>query len=1127
MAATESIREQLASLGLEPDASLDRALGYAYATERARRQALVGTGPAVEVPDDERVGASATLLGCTLADDAVRDLLVATGLRWDEWAARVGPVVPTALVAPPYLAGDDVVLSAASTYWEVFEERGTIDAAGLAWGIVSLLESEEDPLREELLAAGLDRAAADDVLRVESARRWAAERGEILTDHDGVSALALGELHGVPVVVTCGAGGFEVTSLETWRLLFAVSGERDTRPAVGVGMTGPDTIVVAREEAIDVWRLANDFTPAGAGPAITVREGAPITAFALLDARAVVGDAEGVLRVVDFDDEHAVNERRAHEGPVAAVAVGGGMIYSAGRDGRVLLHETGKRAAHEELWRLTAPATALAAEGDAVAVADEFGAHLVRPETRRLPTEGPPLALALARATSGPAFAIAGPEGMVLVPLDARPRVRRPEASRGTPARIDALAAGELNGRAIFVAASRSSGRLWLYDAETGEPLRGPAPPEAREERIRFQPRPKVARDYWTSDDVLGYGAYADAIADFIVHDDTKPPLTIGIKAPWGAGKSSLMRMVQRRLDPPVDPGAAAWQFSELRLTDDARARLGLGGREGRDALDTKAVLKDAKHEANTEIAIRTGDDAPTEPAETRADSWRPTVWFNPWMYQTGEQVWAGFAHEIIEQVTGRLGRRDREEFWLKLNLRRVDRHAVRRRIYGIVLERLVPALVALALALGGVGMLAVVGAADWLLQVVGGGGSAAALGYMAVTVARVLRTDAIKSVPSLVRGPVASSWGEDLGGQLTGVADLARDPDYQSKVGFLYLTHNDVKHVLDLVATPERPLVVFVDDLDRCSPGVVTQTIEAINLFLAGEFPNCVFVLAVEPAVVAAHIETAHDKLVERLGANGAGGDWTALGWRFLEKIIQLPLALPRPGARATGVYLDSLFAAADGAERPAEPAAREAIVVEEVERLARERPGADLQEVLSGERADVEQRLRERGVAAAEVAELAAAVSRRRVARAFGDSDPVVRRIVGAEALALRDRNPRELKRLLNVFRFYALVANARGTLAAGDELETTFRRVARLSVIAIRWPSLLARLGTPSDGAADGDGRPPVLLEQLEAVAGDELRWGEETAELGLAGPALEQLRLYLAGGPAVGALARDFL
>ena len=83
---------------------------------------------------------------------------------------------------------------------------------------------------------------------------------------------------------------------------------------------------------------------------------------------------------------------------------------------------------------------------------------------------------------------------------------------------------------------------------------------EALRERVRlwilvnrqYQPEPRIARDYWTTEDKLGYAPYADAVAAFIRHRATLPPLTIGIKAPWGAGKTSLMRMVQNRLDPPA-----------------------------------------------------------------------------------------------------------------------------------------------------------------------------------------------------------------------------------------------------------------------------------------------------------------------------------------------------------------------------------------------------------------------------------------------------------------------------------------------------------------------------------------------------------------------------------------------
>ena len=98
----------------------------------------------------------------------------------------------------------------------------------------------------------------------------------------------------------------------------------------------------------------------------------------------------------------------------------------------------------------------------------------------------------------------------------------------------------------------------------------------------------------------------------------------------------------------------------------------------------------------------------------------------------------------------------------------------------------------------------------------------------------------------------------------------------------------------------------MFVDDLDRCSPGTVVQVIEAINLFLAGQYPNCIFVIAMEPDMVAAHVEAAYGNLAQRLEQHG---DTFELGWRFLEKIVQLPLTLPALEPERAAGFAESLF--------------------------------------------------------------------------------------------------------------------------------------------------------------------------------------------------------------------------
>jgi hypothetical protein len=50
------------------------------------------------------------------------------------------------------------------------------------------------------------------------------------------------------------------------------------------------------------------------------------------------------------------------------------------------------------------------------------------------------------------------------------------------------------------------------------------------------------------AEDRLGFGVYVDALAELIDHPATHTPLTIALSAPWGAGKTSLAKLVERRL---------------------------------------------------------------------------------------------------------------------------------------------------------------------------------------------------------------------------------------------------------------------------------------------------------------------------------------------------------------------------------------------------------------------------------------------------------------------------------------------------------------------------------------------------------------------------------------------------
>lgn len=77
--------------------------------------------------------------------------------------------------------------------------------------------------------------------------------------------------------------------------------------------------------------------------------------------------------------------------------------------------------------------------------------------------------------------------------------------------------------------------------------------------------------------------------------------------------------------------------------------------------------------------------------------------------------------------------------------------------------------------------------------------------------------------------------------------------------------------------------LVVMIDDLDRCTPERVIETLEAIKLFLS--VSKTTFIIAVDNQVIRYSIENKYPKITE-------GSD--DFSDSYIEKIIQLPIHIP-----------------------------------------------------------------------------------------------------------------------------------------------------------------------------------------------------------------------------------------
>jgi hypothetical protein len=110
---------------------------------------------------------------------------------------------------------------------------------------------------------------------------------------------------------------------------------------------------------------------------------------------------------------------------------------------------------------------------------------------------------------------------------------------------------------------------------------------------------------------------------------------------------------------------------------------------------------------------------------------------------------------------------------------------------------------------------------------------------------------------------------------------------------------------------TDESALVVFVDDIDRCSDETVVQMCEAIKLYL--DMPGLIFVLACDLTILAR-------------GVTSVTGATRSEAFAYLEKIIQVAYRVPTPDDRQIAKLISqcSLFSGTDELFDGANPASK-----------------------------------------------------------------------------------------------------------------------------------------------------------------------------------------------------------
>ena len=237
-------------------------------------------------------------------------------------------------------------------------------------------------------------------------------------------------------------------------------------------------------------------------------------------------------------------------------------------------------------------------------------------------------------------------------------------------------------------------------------------------------------------------------------------------------------------------------------------------------------------------------------PKETEKGDQLRSIWINVWELSNQDEVWHAFLQAIFSKVHRELSR------W-----RRIDKRKLLRQLasnsYRIVLV-ITPMIVGLLIAKPEAGWGDVF---SLVFNPIAGGGTLVTVGLGLWTLAK----------------PIIEAAREIVSFDLQAMLKYA---PYEAQVTELTQLQERFRDMVEVLVGEDGRLVVFIDDLDRCTPDKVPEVLEAVKLFTTT--PRCVYVLGLDHDIVRQGIEKKYEFETATEAAE------------YLEKIVQIPFHLP-----------------------------------------------------------------------------------------------------------------------------------------------------------------------------------------------------------------------------------------
>lgn len=284
-------------------------------------------------------------------------------------------------------------------------------------------------------------------------------------------------------------------------------------------------------------------------------------------------------------------------------------------------------------------------------------------------------------------------------------------------------------------------------------------------------------------------------------------------------------------------------------------------------------------------------------------------------------------------------------------------------------------------------------------------------------------------------------------------------------------------RHFHFMMTCLRRPILVVVDDIDRCRPEVVVELVRGMQTILRS--PRVIFLVLGDLDWISKAFETQHEVMKDiEVGAEHT------FGGRFVEKAFQMSLVLPSIEEQTQKDFVGRILGVAGAGAAEVEGldlgSIEQALDIEDPARRERRVQGDQnrIQSEIAGKGADEETQAR-----------VMAAINLKVALRNAGDSrskEVTQHRLVGIAKVL--PPNPRQIKRIVNGITLYQEVGRIHADIQPESE---TWRKLALWIVLMTEWPTTWNRLSN-YPGLVDrarngsGDGIDSHLLPSDPSIA-----------------------------------------